>query len=135
MDEKKTNRLGKAGYILSIFAFVGMWIGIFTEFSMLFVAIYYLILIAILLATLFLLLASEGFKKWINGGEMLANISATLYQISIYIISATMFLSILAITFLSIAKGCKHRTLGLVFSIISLIVSIISFALFFLIKF
>lgn len=134
MDEKKRDRLGKAGYILSVIAFIGVWIGIFTEFSILFVAIYYLILIAILLATLFLLLFSEGFKKWIDGGQILANISVILHQVSIYIVSTTLLLSVLAITFLSIAKGCKHRTSGLVFSIISLIISTILFALFFLIK-
>lgn len=135
MDEKKKNRLGKAGYALSVMAFVGMWIGIFTEFSIFFVAIYYLILIAILLATLFLLLFSEGFKKWIDGGQILANISVILHQVSIYIVSTTLLLSVLAITFLSIAKGCKHRVKGLVFSVISLILSAISFALFFLIEF
>lgn len=130
----KRNKLGKAGYVLSVIAFVGMWLGLFTEFSILVVGLYYVVLVLILVATLFLLLANEGFKNLMGGGQTLASISTVLFHISVYITSATMLLSVLSIVFLSMAKGCKHRIRGFVFSILSLIVATISFALYFMIK-
>lgn len=123
----KQSGWAKLGFVLSILAFIGMILGVFTSFSFLFVLIYYFVLIIFAMLTLFLILLNDTFMSYLEGGDALAEMSGQLMEIGKYINIGVMSMAVISIVLLSIFKKYPNRVAGLVFSIIALIGALIAF--------
>lgn len=114
------------GKILSNFAILGAVLCIASLVSFLLLALYYLILIAVLLGTLFLILiAYPEFTNLFTGGEQLTQLLVTFSNTCVPIIAPiTAVISALSIAVLAISKQ-RNVTVRIVFAVICLVVSLI----------
>lgn len=119
-------RVSHLGKILSNFAILGVVLCIASLVSFLLLALYYLILIAVLLGTLFLILiAYPEFIDLFAGGEQLTELMVTFTNTCVPIIAPiTIVVSVAAIAALAMSKQ-KNITTRLVISIICSVAAVI----------
>jgi len=121
------------GYLLAVFAFILTLYNLFATLSFLVIALYYLILFIIMIATLFLILLNDDFKAWLNGGQTMSDVAIAMQSALPYTCSIAVALSVMSLIILGSQKGYKgkKKTKGKVFSIIAIVVAVITVVLFY----
>ncbi len=109
------------GKILFNLQFVAVAIMAASVISFLFTAVYYLLLVCVLILSLFTLLADPGFQSLMSGGESLTNVASVLSQSWAITVPTVAALSIASIVCLCFDKNERHTARIVVSSIVCVI--------------
>lgn len=122
------------GVIFSNISIVGLIFLLSGIFGAFLVGLFYLLLIFLVLATFFLILIFEGFRRLFSlGGEILVPLTNIAVSVSAVVGPLTILTSVLAIVFLSFNKKDLHKS-RIVFSSVLLALSVIGTVMFFALK-
>lgn len=127
LDEKKM-KTAKLGYTFSVIGFVIVLYSLFASLSFLITVLYFIFLFVIIILTLLTILLSEKFRSLMAVGETINEVSNFLALTVVYTLPIGFVLSLLGFQLLISKKGYFHRTTGLIFSIISIVICVLILA-------
>jgi uncharacterized membrane protein len=122
---KKQFNFDTAGAIFLILGAVILFVGLLPTISLIAIAIYYLILIVILILSVFTLLANEQFMGWFSGGENITNVINAILPVSPYIMFGSVALFATAIVMYAFSKHKNAKIAGIVISSVLIIGAIV----------
>lgn len=115
----------KVASIMLIIGVIVLIIGALPLISFFFVAMYYLILFTAVLLTLFTLLANEQFRNLFDGGNQITDvINAVMPAVPFIMLGSTLFFVTATVLYI-VSKPRSSRIIGMIFSIILAVVSIV----------
>lgn len=88
-------------------------------------AIYYLMLVCIMLLSLFIVFAIPGYKSWWTGGETLTKVADALSQSWKYTVPIILVLSVTSIVCLCLDKNEKHTARIVVSVIVAVVAAVV----------
>ena len=128
LKNKKNNKENVTERVASILLIIGVMVLIISALpivSFIFVALYYLILIAVMFLTLFTLLANEQFRNLFSGGNQITDvINAVLPAVPFIMLGSTLFFVTATILYI-VSKPRSSRIIGMIFSIILAVISVV----------
>lgn len=123
LREKRPTR-DKFALFLIIFGFIVMAIGFVPLFSALFLALYYVILVFLVIITLLTLLLNENFRSWLGAGQKVAEIIGAALPYCTYIFGGAIGLFVTSLILYCFSKKKARRIAGIVLNILFTLISV-----------
>ena len=123
MGTDKKMILGKIGFIFGVLAQIGMCYTIFATFSFLMIALFYVVIFAIILLTLFTILFNHNFMEFLGNSQSITDFSNTLVQTIPYSASVSIGLAMISLFIMIFGKEYPKRKSGIITSSIVIVIS------------
>lgn len=121
--KQKMSVTDKFGVFFIIIGFIAMLFAFLPLVSALFLALYYVILVLILILSFLTLLFNEDFQNWLNGGERVSDILQIIIPYCPYVFGGAIGMFAISLTLFCFSKHKSRKIAGIALNILFMVLS------------